>query len=208
MAIYMIKCPSCGSATELNDEKDFCFCTECGKKILKEDAELFTPPPEPTPDAPAPRAEAAPVPAAEPEAAPDAPEDAPAPAEAPAPEPSEAPEPPLAIPAYEGPALTNAEHLEHLIASRPEPLDSVKFRSSDECAAYVSGLHDTILDLAARYGQMNHAEEATCLDYLDRGIAYCEVLDTRRLKFLAGTHEENGKTVEDYGTFPDRKSVV
>ena len=43
MAIYMVKCPSCGSATELNDEKDFCFCTECGKKILASEAELYAP---------------------------------------------------------------------------------------------------------------------------------------------------------------------
>ena len=59
MAIYMVKCPSCGSATELNDEKDFCFCTECGKKILASEAELYAPADDPTPaDSPMPVPEA------------------------------------------------------------------------------------------------------------------------------------------------------
>ena len=193
MAIFLVKCPSCGSATELNDEREFGFCTECGAKILTEEAELFTEAPAAEGDAPAP----AEAPATE------------APAALAAPEaPAEEPEPPLAIPAYSGPALSNAEHLAYLTANKPQPLDSVKFTSSDECAAYVTGIHSLILELAARYEQMNHAEEATCLDYLDKAIDYCEVLDTRRLKFLAGTHEEKGRTVEDFGTFPVSKTAL
>ena len=191
MAIYTVKCPSCGSATELNDEKDFGFCTECGMKIMTAEAELFVS--EEPSAAAAPAAEAAPAvqpaPDFEPEAA--AEEDAPAP-----------------LPVYDGPALSNAEQLEYLILHQPQPLDSVVFRNSDECAAYVNDLHALIRDLGARYERMNHAEEATCLDYLERGIGYCEYLDTRRLRFLAGTHEENGKVVEDYGTFPVSKTLL
>ena len=191
MAIYTVKCPSCGSATELNDEKDFGFCTECGMKIMTAEAELFVS--EEPSAAAAPAVEAAPevqpAPDVEPEAA--AEEDAPAP-----------------LPVYDGPALSNAEQLEYLILHQPQPLDSVVFRNSDECAAYVNDLHALIRDLGARYERMNHAEEATCLDYLERGIGYCEYLDTRRLRFLAGTHEENGKVVEDYGTFPVSKTLL
>ena len=195
MAIYMVKCPSCGSATELNDEKDFGFGTECGMKILTAEAELFVPEETAQETAPAvaaepPEAEPAPLPAPE---ADDAPEAEPAPAPA---------------PVYDGPPLSNAEQLDYLILHQPQPLDSVVFHSSDECAAYVTELRSLILDLGARYERMNHAEEATCLDFLERGIGYCEYLDTRRLRFLAGTHEENGKVVEDYGTFPVSKTVL
>ena len=192
MAIYTVKCPSCGSATELNDEKDFGFCTECGEKILTAEAELYTE--EAAEDVPAPAAEAVPVPAAE-----DVPAAAPAPA-------AEAPAAPP--PVYSGPPLSNAEHLDYLILHQPQRLDSIVFHSSDECAAYVNGLHTLLLDAAARYAQMNHAEEATCLDFLERGIGYCDYLDTKRLRFLAGTHEEKGKTVEDFGSYPVSKDVL
>jgi len=197
MAIYMIKCPSCGSATELNDEKDFCFCTECGKKILASEAELYAPEDDPTP---AREPEPAYVPQLTPE-----PEPTPAPEAADA---GGAPEAPAAPVIPEGPPLNNTEQLEYLIMHQPQPLDSVIFRNSDECAEYVNTLHALILDLSERYGRMNHAEEATCLDFLERSIGYCEYLDTRRLRFLAGTHEENGKTVEDYGTFPVSKTLL
>ena len=206
MAIYLVKCPSCGSATELNDEKDFGFCTECGMKILTSEAELYTEPESTPPDAPTavPTFDGASL-SSEGAGAPDGPstDDAPsadlsASTETPAP----------SAPVYDGPPLTNAEQLDYLILNRPQPLDSVVFRSSDECAAYVTGLHDLICDLGARYASMNHAEEATCLDFLERGIGYCEYLDTRRLRFLAGTHEENGKVVEDYGTFPVSKTLL
>ncbi len=198
MAIYTVKCPSCGSATELNDEKDFGFCTECGGKILTAEAELYTE--ETAEETPAPAEESVPAPAAE--AVPAA--VAPAPAvEAPAVE-----APAAAPPVYSGPALSNAEHLDYLILHQPQRLDSIVFHSSDECAAYVNGLHTLLLDAAARYAQMNHAEEATCLDFLERGIGYCDYLDTKRLRFLAGTHEEKGKTVEDYGSYPVSKNVL
>ena len=42
MAVFMVKCPNCGSATELNDERESGFCTECGWKILTAEAELYT----------------------------------------------------------------------------------------------------------------------------------------------------------------------
>ena len=210
MAIYMVKCPSCGSATELNDEKEFGFCTECGMKILTAEAELFaepdpageTAPAESAAEAvPAPAAEEAPVPQLTLEPAIPAPDTGEAPA-------AEGSAPQSAPAVYDGPLPTNAEQLEYLILHQPQPLDSVVFHSSDECAAYVNDLHALIRDLGARYAQMNHAEEATCLDYLERGIGYCEYLDTRRLRFLAGTHEENGKVVEDYGTFPVSKTLL
>ena len=196
MAIYMVKCPACGSATELNDEKDFGFCTECGTKILTADAELYVP--EEDAAAPAP-AETPAQPAAEEEKL-----------SVPAPAASAEEEESLSVPplVYNGPPLSNTEHLEYLILHQPQPLDSVVFHNSDECAAYVNSLHDLIMELGARYEQMNHAEEATCLDYLDRGINYCEYLDTRRLRFLAGTHEEKGRTVEDYGTYPVSKTLL
>ena len=204
MAIYMVKCPSCGSATELNDEKDFCFCTECGKKILASEAELYAPADDPTPaDTPMPVPEAAPAYVPQLTLEPD-----PAPVPEPADPGEEAMDEPSAPVIPEGPPLNNAEQLEYLIMHQPQPLDSVIFRSSDECAEYVNSLHALILDLSERYGRMNHAEEATCLDYLERSIGYCEYLDTRRLRFLAGTHEENGKTVEDYGTFPVSKTLL
>ena len=204
MAIYMVKCPACGSVTDLNDEKDFGFCTECGTKILTADAELWTEPDAPQSDTPAANIvppddtsdsvghDAHIVPQ------PDAPE--------PAPEPEPAVETPVAV--YAGPPLTNAEHLDYLILHQPQPLDSMVFHSSDECAAYANDLHALVLELRGRYAAMNHAEEATCLDFLERGIGYCEYLDTRRLKFLAGTHEEKGLTVEDYGTYPVSKSLL
>ena len=204
MAVYLVKCPSCGSATELNDEKEFGFCTECGTRIATAEAELFVPPAQSEGEAPAVEA---PVPASFEEAVPAA--DAEPEAETqPTPESEAEAEEEPALPVYDGPELSNTEHLEHLIMHQPQPLDSVVFHSSDECAAYVRDLHALILDLDARYRKMNHAEEATCLDYLERGVAYCEYLDTRRMRFLAGTHEENGKTVEDYGTFPVSKSVL
>ena len=198
MAIYMVKCPACDSATELNDEKDFGFCTECGTKILTAEAELFVP----EENAAAPALSAEETPAAADAAAETL--SVPAPAAEPETEVS------LPVPAmvYDGPRLSNTEHLEYLILHQPQPLDSVVFHNSDECAAYVTSLHDLILELGARYEQMNHAEEATCLDYLDRGIAYCEYLDTRRLRFLAGTHEEKGRMVEDYGTYPVSKTLL
>lgn len=196
MAIYMVKCPECGSATELNDEKDFGFCTECGKKILTADAELWTEPDAPASDAPQPDAPQSDAPVAD-----IVPADV-----APAPEPEPAVETPVAV--YAGPPLTNAEHLDYLILHQPQPLDSMVFHSSDECAAYANDLHALVLELRGRYAAMNHAEEATCLDFLERGIGYCEYLDTRRLKFLAGTHEEKGRTVEDYGTYPVSKSLL
>lgn len=196
MAIYMAKCPECGSATELNDEKDFGFCTECGKKILTQDAELWTETDAPASDAPQPDAPQSDAPVAD-----IVPADI-----APAPEPEPAVETPVAV--YAGPPLTNAEHLDYLILHQPQPLDSMVFHSSDECAAYANDLHALVLELRGRYAAMNHAEEATCLDFLERGIGYCEYLDTRRLKFLAGTHEEKGRTVEDYGTYPVSKSLL
>ena len=214
MAIFMVKCPSCGCATELNDEKESGFCTECGWKILTAEAELYTEADAAAAEAPADapvQAEAPEMPAA-PEAempvvpaevelpavpAAEAPPSAPAPVEAHAP-----------VPVYTGPALSNTEHLDYLILHQPQPLDSVVFHSSDECAAYVNSLHELILDAGARYAQMNHAEEATCLDFLERGIGYCDYLDTKRLRFLAGTHQEKGRTVEDYGSYPVSKAVL
>ena len=194
MAIYMVKCPKCASPTELNDEKDFGFCTECGARITPDEAELYVPAPDDTPaEAPAEEAPAADTPAAPAEAELPAAEDPPA-AEAPA------------VP--DVPVLPNAEQVQFLILHQPQPLDSVLFHSSDECAAYVRSLHSLILEASARYDVMNHAEEATCLDYLERGIGYCEYLDTKRLRFLAGTHEENGKAVEDFGSFPVSKDVL
>ncbi len=220
MAIFTVRCPDCGSPTELNDEKEFGFCTECGKRINREDAELYVP--EETAEPPALPAEAeinaeaafaevaaqpadaeitagetfpgAPALSAEMEISADETlPDAPAfPAE----------------PETGAETKTNGEHLNALIMRQPQPLDSVVFHSSDECGAYVTELHGLVLDAAARYAQMNHAEEATCLDFLERGIGYCEMLDTKRLRFLAGTHEENGKTVEDYGSFPVSKDVL
>ncbi len=209
MAIFMVKCPSCGSPTELNDEKEFCFCTECGMKILKSEAELYSPPDEPS---------AAGEPADAPAPIPQLTLDPPIPAEPAAPAAPEAPvfftdaeaapeipyEPEIPV----GPPLNNAEQLDYLIMHQPQPLDSVVFHNSDECAAYVTDLHALILDLSSRYARMNHAEEATCLDFLERGIGYCEYLDTRKMKFLAGTHEEKGRTVEDYGTYPVSKAVL
>ena len=204
MAIFMVKCPYCGSPTELNDEKEHCFCTECGMKILASEAELYVPSDEPAAQS-VPEETAQSIPEAPPiphltldPAVPEAePEDVGA-------EPETASEPAV----YDGPPLNNAEQLEYLIMHQPQPLDSVVFHNSDECAAYANGLHALILDLSARYARMNHAEEATCLDYLERGIGYCEYLDTRKLKFLAGTHEEKGRTVEDYGTYPVSKKIL
>ena len=227
MAIYMVKCPECGSATELNDEKDFCFCTECGMRIPKEDAELFVPDPAPgteAPEADAPDPDdsvgrdahiaASPAPddsisfgvgipddpGAPPIVSPDdiapvghdahiVPPDAPA------------------APAFDVPELPNAEQLSWLMLRQPQPLDSVVFHSSDECAAYVTDLHSLILEAQVRYSKMNHLEEATCLDFLDRAMGYCDMLDTKRLKFLAGTHMEKSKVVEDYGSYPVSKDV-
>ena len=211
MAIYMVKCPDCGSPTELNDEKEFGFCTECGKKILTAEAELYVPDdaaaPAPGAEPPAPVADASDVPQSAPAAESESELPAPAAADAAAEDADDAPVPP-SVPVYAGPPLTNAEHLDYLILHQPQPLDSVVFHNSDECARYVSELHDLILDLSARYAAMNHAEEATCLDFLARGIGYCEYLDTRRLRFLAGTHEEKGRVVEDYGTYPVSKTLM
>jgi len=218
MAIYTVKCPACGSATELNDEKEFGFCTECGARITPEEAELFTistdpssgsPATGPESDAPAAAITEAPA-AAFPETAEDAVTETcsdvpaePAADAAPAPSLSEGiPAEPVAA------QLPNAEQVQYLILHQPQPLDSTLFRNSDECAAYVKELHGLLLDAADRYSRMNHAEEATCLDFLERGISYCEMLDTKRMRFLAGTHEENGKTVEDYGSFPVSKDVL
>lgn len=219
MAIYLVKCPSCGSATELNDEKDSGFCTECGAKIDRDEAELYVPDP-------APGAEAAP---AEPEAPAEAESEAPAEIAAPEAEApavpaltlEPAPDPAFAVddgapaPLFSEAAetahaavLNNAEQVSWLVMNQPQPLDSIVFKSSDECAAYVNTLHSLLLGAAERYAKMNHAEEATCLDFLDKGIAYCDYLDVKRLRFLAGTHEEKGKTVEDYGSFPVSKDVL
>ena len=207
MAIYMVKCPSCGSPTELNDEKEFGFCTECGMKILTADAELFSSPEETSGKAEAPEDTDVPDRNDEADAAIPALTLEPAIAAQDAEESDESEKPIMpAIP--DGPPLNNAEQLDYLIMHRPQPLDSVVFHSSDECAAYANDLHSLILDLSDRYSRMNHAEEATCLDFLERGIDYCEYLDTRKLKFLAGTREENGKTVEDYGTYPVSKSLL
>ena len=223
MAIYMVKCPSCGSPTELNEEKDFCFCTECGMKIPKDEAELYVPDPAPgteEAEAPAPAAEApedvpAPPPAA-PAFAPKlsfgpAPDvvsgekpDAPAPAEKPEEPAAEEAEPEV----YSGPPLTNAEQVNYLVTHQPQRLYSVVFHSSDECAAYANDLHALIMDAKARYARMNHAEEATCLDFLDRAIDYCDYLDTKRLRFVAGSHREKGRTVEDYGFYPVSKDLM
>ena len=170
MAVFTVKCPSCGSATELSDEKEFGFCTECGARIETAEAELYVP------DA---AEETAPAPASD-----------------------------LPVPVFDGPVLTNAEQVQFLVMRQPQPLDSVVFHNSDECAAYVSELHGLLLEAAARFERMNHLEEATCLDFLERGVAYCDYLDTKRLRFLAGTHEEKGKTVEDYGSFPVSKDVL
>ena len=200
MAVYMVKCPNCGSPTELNDEKESGFCTECGWKILTAEAELYT---EEAADEAA--AAETPAQAEAPAPLPETPVEAETPAQAEKPAEPEAPTP---VHVYSGPALSNAEHLDYLIMHQPQPLDSVVFRSSDECAAYVTGLHAFILDAAGRYAQMNHAEEATCLDFLDRCIGYCDFLDTKRLRFLAGTHEEKGRTVEDYGSFPVSKNIL
>ena len=213
MAIYLVKCPSCGSPTELNDEKDSGFCTECGAKIDRDEAELYVPDPAPGAEAPAPEAAEpeAPAPVAVEAEAPAVPtltlEPAVDPAlavddGAPAPLFSEAAE------AAHAAVLNNAEQVSWLVMHQPQPLDSIVFKSSDECAGYVSTLHSLIMDAAARYAKMNHAEEATCLDFLDKGIAYCDYLDTKRLRFLAGTHEEKGRTVEDYGSFPVSKDVL
>ncbi len=211
MAIFMVKCPSCGSPTELNDEKEHCFCTECGMKILASEAELFVPSDEPA---------AEPVPEPMPAPAPEDPgfgfpETPPIPQltlepqiETEDTDISEEPPLPEKIPVYDGPPLNNAEQLDYLIMHQPQPLDSVIFHNSNECAAYANDLHALILDLSGRYARMNHAEEATCLDFLERSIGYCEYLDTRKLKFLAGTHEEKGKTVEDYGTYPVSKTLL
>ena len=56
--------------------------------------------------------------------------------------------------------------------------------------------------------QTGDAEEATCLDFLLRGINYCDYLDTKRMRFLAGTHQDKGRTVEDYGSYPVSKAVL
>ena len=222
MAIYMVKCPSCGSATELNDEREFTYCTECGKKILTQDAELWTEADAPASDAPAvpdipdvPGVPGVPgVPDAEAPAADIVPSDDTTTSVGHdadiVPQPDDAPEPAAETPAavYDGPPLTNAEHLDYLILHQPQPLDGMICRASDECAAYANDLHALVLELRGRYAAMNHAEEATCLDFLERGIGYCEYLDTRRLKFLAGTHEEKGRTVEDYGTYPVSKTLL
>ena len=203
MAIYMVKCPACGSATELNDEKDFGYCTECGKKILTAEAELWT-------ETDAPASDDAPDTAAS--VGHDAhivpPDDAPDTAASVGHDAHIVPPDDTPVAVYAGPPLTNAEHLDYLILHQPQPLDSMVFHSSDECAAYANDLHALVLELRGRYAAMNHAEEATCLDFLERGIGYCEYLDTRRLKFLAGTHEEKGRTVEDYGTYPVSKSLL
>ncbi len=213
MAVFLVKCPNCGCATELNDEKESGFCTECGWKILTAEAELYTEAdapeagaPSDAPEGPVEAEAPAEVPAVE-----EAPEEVPAAVEAPAPAEADVPAPaesPVPVPVYTGPALTNAEHLDYLILHQPQPLDSVVFHSSDECAAYVNSLHDLILDAGARYARMNHAEEATCLDFLERGIGYCDYLDTKRLRFLAGTHQEKGRTVEDFGSYPVSKTVL
>lgn len=34
MALKKIYCPDCGKQTQVNEEKEFCFCLECGYKIL------------------------------------------------------------------------------------------------------------------------------------------------------------------------------
>ena len=203
MAIYMVKCPACGSATELNDEKDFGYCTECGKKILTAEAELWTesdaPASDDTPDISASVGHDAHI---------VPPDDAPDTAASVGHDAHIVPPDDTPVAVYAGPPLTNAEHLDYLILHQPQPLDSMVFHSSDECAAYANDLHALVLELRGRYAAMNHAEEATCLDFLERGIGYCEYLDTRRLKFLAGTHEEKGRTVEDYGTYPVSKSLL
>ena len=218
MAIYMVKCPECGSATELNDEKDFCFCTECGMRIAKEDAELYVPDPAPGTEAPA--APEAPEPEAEADIpAPDAPDEAgdedfllsipdvPGAPPIMAPAPAE-PAPAATAPAFDVPELPNAEQVSWLMLRQPQPLDSVVFHSSDECAAYVGDLHSIIMEAQVRYSKMNYREEATCLDFLERVMSYCDMLDTKRLKFLAGTHMEKSKVVEDYGSYPVSKDVL
>lgn len=215
MAVYMVKCPHCGSPTELDEEKDFCFCTECGMKIPKEDAELFVPDP-----APGAEASEAPAPAAEepePPAPPSAPDFAPkltfgaAPdavsgekPDAPAVENAPAAEPEV----FSGEKLNNAEQVNYLVTHQPQRLYNVVFHNSDECAAYVNDLHGLIMEAQRRYARMNHAEEATCLDFLDRAIDYCDYLDTKRLRFVAGSHREKGRTVEDFGFYPVSKDVL
>ena len=212
MAIYMVKCPDCGSPTELNDEKDFCFCTECGKRIPRDDAELYVPDPAPGTAPPAEPADSAPAEADAPSPAPEPP--APSDAErddpgAPLPAPAAEPEPAApAAPAIEVPTLPNAEQVSWLVMRQPQPLDSVVFRSSDECAAYGGDLHQLISEAQLRYAKMNHAEEATCLDFLGRAIGYCDMLDTKRLRYLAGTHMDKNKVVEDYGSYPVSKDVL
>lgn len=156
-----MKCPECGTANELSEEKEFCFCIECGAKILRSEAESFTDVPSPTP-----------------------------------------------APVFNA-SLPNSEHLNYAVMNQPQPLESIVFHNSDECAAYVNSLHALILELGQRFSAMNPAEESTCLDYLDRSIKYCDYLDTKKLRYLAGTTtSEDGKTTEDYGTYPVSKNVL
>lgn len=158
----IVKCPACGTATELSDDKEFGFCTECGTKILFSDAELFTETPVP-----------------------------------------------VSTPVFNDAGIPNSEHLNYAVMNQPQPLESIVFHNSDECAAYVNSLHDLIVELGQRFSYMNHAEESTCLDFLDRSIKYCDYLDTKKLRYLAGTTtSEDGKTTEDYGTYPVSKNVL
>ena len=90
MAMIVLHCPDCGNEIKIDAGKEFCFCDECGRKILipaqKAEAEPETPAPASEPEAPASEPE---VPAAEPEV--------PA-AEAPVSEPASEPEAPAAEP--------------------------------------------------------------------------------------------------------------
>lgn len=42
MAMKALRCPQCGADLELNDEKDFGFCTHCGTKIMLHDVVEYT----------------------------------------------------------------------------------------------------------------------------------------------------------------------
>ena len=42
MAMKALRCPQCGANLELNDEKDFGFCTHCGTKIMLHDVVEYT----------------------------------------------------------------------------------------------------------------------------------------------------------------------
>jgi DNA-directed RNA polymerase subunit RPC12/RpoP len=42
MKIKALKCPECGANIELKEERDFCFCTYCGCKIIFDDEKQET----------------------------------------------------------------------------------------------------------------------------------------------------------------------